>query len=148
MGTIFYSDTAMSLWAARLKFIHQSGRLCLMTGWHLGEGIRWQVRDCPLALFRTAGDSQIHCTHLRKGHRGKMESSGKLPLHPIAVPPLRQYVIRSATLEGRRELWALTWDENFDCVTLIRSGRFLLVNRVFVSAPRGHIGQEIIYSTR
>lgn len=46
-----------------------------------------QVSGCPLALFRTAGESQIHCTHLRKGHREKwwtVANGLSIPL-PVSV---------------------------------------------------------------
>lgn len=45
----------------------------------------WQVCDCPLVLFRTAGDSQIHCTHLRKGHREKWRTVANCLSIPLLV---------------------------------------------------------------
>lgn len=50
-----------------------------------GVQVWGQVCDSALTLFRTAGGTQIHCTHLRKGHREKWRTAANCLSIPLLV---------------------------------------------------------------
>lgn len=108
MRTISHRDMAPSWWENQSEFIHQSGPRCPLTDWVAfctdGAQVRCQVWDLGLVLFGTAGATQMRCTHLSKGHRGK---KWRMPANcPPPPPPL-------FPVGGCRTGGASTWDRNF-----------------------------------
>lgn len=65
------------------SFINLSLRPMAAGAFSRRPSARRRACDCAVALFRAAGGTQIHYTHLRKGHREKWGNGGKLPLCAI-----------------------------------------------------------------